>query len=136
MPESVCGGKGGLATCSAWTHWPVGLCLPLPRPSTRSFLSFTHGGDGIMSHAHSSNSSNNIVGVHYRVGKKIGEGSFGVIFEGTSLDSLPIRSPTTSLAPCRNQSAQLADRCHQICAHTHPTLPPQQSLIDTAPTGT
>lgn len=24
----------------------------------------------------------NIVGVHYRVGKKIGEGSFGVIFEG------------------------------------------------------
>ena len=27
-------------------------------------------------------SSSNIVGVHYRVGKKIGEGSFGVIFEG------------------------------------------------------
>jgi len=25
------------------------------------------------------------VGVHYRVGKKIGEGSFGVIFEGTNL---------------------------------------------------
>jgi casein kinase 1 len=32
----------------------------------------------------SSNNSGaaNIVGVHYRVGKKIGEGSFGVIFEG------------------------------------------------------
>lgn len=27
-------------------------------------------------------SSSNIVGVHYKVGKKIGEGSFGVIFEG------------------------------------------------------
>lgn len=27
-------------------------------------------------------SSSNVVGVHYRVGKKIGEGSFGVIFEG------------------------------------------------------
>ena len=27
--------------------------------------------------------TNNVVGVHYRVGKKIGEGSFGVIFEGT-----------------------------------------------------
>ncbi|CAD6569501.1 MAG: casein kinase I [Cyphobasidiales sp. Tagirdzhanova-0007] len=26
--------------------------------------------------------SSNVVGVHYRVGKKIGEGSFGVIFEG------------------------------------------------------
>jgi len=25
----------------------------------------------------------NLVGVHYRVGKKIGEGSFGVIFEGS-----------------------------------------------------
>lgn len=26
-----------------------------------------------------------MVGVHYRVGKKIGEGSFGVIFEGVNL---------------------------------------------------
>jgi casein kinase 1 len=34
-----------------------------------------------MSHAHSSSAAN-LVGVHYRVGKKIGEGSFGVIFEG------------------------------------------------------
>ena len=30
-------------------------------------------------------SSSNVVGVHYRVVKKIGEGSFGVIFEGTNL---------------------------------------------------
>jgi casein kinase 1 len=30
-------------------------------------------------------SSSNVVGVHYRVGKKIGEGSFGVIFEGINL---------------------------------------------------
>ncbi|KAI9829355.1 MAG: casein kinase I [Phylliscum demangeonii] len=29
--------------------------------------------------------SSNVVGVHYRVGRKIGEGSFGVIFEGTNL---------------------------------------------------
>lgn len=35
--------------------------------------------------AMSSSSSSNVVGVHYRVGKKIGEGSFGVIFEGTNL---------------------------------------------------
>lgn len=36
--------------------------------------------------AHSSSTgSNNVVGIHYRVGKKIGEGSFGVIFEGTNL---------------------------------------------------
>jgi len=32
-----------------------------------------------------STTSSNVVGVHYRVGKKIGEGSFGVIFEGTNL---------------------------------------------------
>lgn len=31
-------------------------------------------------------SSSNVVGVHYKVGKKIGEGSFGVIFEGESRD--------------------------------------------------
>ncbi|CAK5277658.1 unnamed protein product [Mycena citricolor] len=35
--------------------------------------------------AHSGSSAANIVGIHYRVGKKIGEGSFGVIFEGTNL---------------------------------------------------
>jgi casein kinase 1 len=27
----------------------------------------------------------NIIGVHFRVGMKIGEGSFGVIYEGTNL---------------------------------------------------
>lgn len=35
------------------------------------------------SQSHSSSTAN-IVGIHYRVGKKIGEGSFGVIFEGLS----------------------------------------------------
>jgi casein kinase 1 len=33
-------------------------------------------------HKSSSQSSTNIVGVHYRVGKKLGEGSFGVLYEG------------------------------------------------------
>ncbi|CEP13934.1 hypothetical protein [Parasitella parasitica] len=36
-------------------------------------------------HKNSSQSSTNIVGVHYRVGKKLGEGSFGVLFEGLNL---------------------------------------------------
>lgn len=42
-------------------------------------------------HTHgASSSTQNIVGVHYRVGKKIGEGSFGVIFEGQlPLTSIP-----------------------------------------------
>jgi hypothetical protein len=29
-----------------------------------------------------SSSSNNVVGVHYKVGKKLGEGSFGIIYQG------------------------------------------------------
>jgi casein kinase 1 len=37
------------------------------------------------SHGSSSASTANVVGVHYRVGRKIGEGSFGVIFEGASV---------------------------------------------------
>ena len=45
----------------------------------------THGG---------SSSTQNIVGVHYRVGKKIGEGSFGVIFEGQLLPLRQFRGPT------------------------------------------
>jgi hypothetical protein len=36
----------------------------------------------------SSHGNANIVGVHFRVGKKIGEGSFGVIFEGTCMSLL------------------------------------------------
>ena len=45
---------------------PEGVVVPNPRSNMAS-------------------SSSNVVGVHYRVGKKIGEGSFGVIFEGTNL---------------------------------------------------
>ena len=33
----------------------------------------------------SSNSNSSVVGLHYKIGKKIGEGSFGVIFEGCLL---------------------------------------------------
>jgi casein kinase 1 len=32
-------------------------------------------------HGHQSSAAN-VVGTHYKVGKKIGEGSFGVVFEG------------------------------------------------------
>lgn len=27
---------------------------------------------------------NNVIGVHYKIGRKIGEGSFGIIYEGTA----------------------------------------------------
>jgi len=43
-------------------------------------------------HTHNSSTAN-LVGVHYRVGKKIGEGSFGVIFEGKASSFAPVSIP-------------------------------------------
>lgn len=54
-----------------------------------------------------------VVGVHYRVGRKIGEGSFGVIFEGPC-SQLGCRVTDSVGAWCRYQSAELADSGHQI----------------------
>jgi len=56
---------------------------------------------------HSSSSSSgggasNVVGTHYRVGKKIGEGSFGVIFEGPS----KALSPSASLPSLASDSSR------------------------------
>lgn len=33
----------------------------------------------------SNNNNNSVVGLHYKIGKKIGEGSFGVLFEGSNI---------------------------------------------------
>ena len=38
-------------------------------------------------HHSQSTTSNGIVGNHFRVGKKIGEGSFGVVFEGRPIQT-------------------------------------------------
>ena len=65
------------------------------------------------SHSHSismattSSSSSNVVGVHYRVGKKIGEGSFGVIFEGTNL--LNNTQVAIKFEPRKSDAPQLRD---------------------------
>ncbi|KAM6500374.1 kinase-like protein [Amanita muscaria] len=60
------------------------------------------------SHSHS-NSTSNIVGVHYRVGRKIGEGSFGVIFEGTNL--LNSQTVAIKFEPRKAEAPQLRDEC-------------------------
>jgi casein kinase 1 len=52
-------------------------------------------------------SSSNVVGVHYRVGKKIGEGSFGVIFEGTNL--LNNQQVAIKFEPRKSDAPQLRD---------------------------
>lgn len=44
--------------------------------------------------ANSTTTQNNIVGVHYKIGKKIGEGSFGIIYEGFELKLISRNKPT------------------------------------------
>lgn len=61
-------------------------------------------------------SGSNVVGVHYRVGKKIGEGSFGVIFEGTNL--LNSQTVAIKFEPRKSDAPQLRDeyRTYKILA--------------------
>ena len=55
----------------------------------------------------SSSGNNTIVGLHYKIGKKIGEGSFGVIFEGTNIISnLPV---AIKFEPRKTEAPQLRD---------------------------
>ncbi|RHZ66640.1 hypothetical protein Glove_306g32 [Diversispora epigaea] len=60
--------------------------------------------------------SSNVVGVHYKVGKKIGEGSFGVIFEGTNL--LNNQQVAIKFEPRKSDAPQLRDeyRTYKILA--------------------
>lgn len=52
-------------------------------------------------------SNQSVVGVHYRVGKKIGEGSFGVIFDGTNL--LNNHQVAIKFEPRKSDAPQLRD---------------------------
>lgn len=65
---------------------PTSLVGLVPATSTAFLSNMTtpHVIASSSSHPTQSATSNGIVGNHYRVGKKIGEGSFGVVFEGTS----------------------------------------------------
>ncbi|KAM6504402.1 kinase-like protein [Amanita muscaria] len=59
------------------------------------------------SHPSHSLTASNIVGGHYRVGKKIGEGSFGVVFEGSKLPSaIPV---AIKFEPRKSDAPQLRD---------------------------
>ncbi|TNY22496.1 CK1/CK1/CK1-G protein kinase [Rhodotorula diobovata] len=68
-----------------------------------------------VSSSHSSGSSN-VIGVHFRVGRKIGEGSFGVIFEGTNL--LNSQTVAIKFEPRKSDAPQLRDeyRTYKILA--------------------
>ncbi|GMM38105.1 casein kinase [Saccharomycopsis crataegensis] len=49
----------------------------------------------------------NVVGLHYRIGKKIGEGSFGIIFEGINL--LTNQHVAIKFEPRKSEAPQLRD---------------------------
>ncbi|CAB4406309.1 unnamed protein product [Rhizophagus irregularis] len=74
-----------------------------------------HMSNSMANSSHSLHSSN-VVGVHYRVGKKIGEGSFGVIFEGTNL--LNNQQVAIKFEPRKSDAPQLRDeyRTYKILA--------------------
>ncbi|KAI9350034.1 kinase-like domain-containing protein [Zopfochytrium polystomum] len=63
-------------------------------------------------------SSPNVVGMHYKVGKKIGEGSFGIIYEGVNIiNNQPIG---IKFEPRKSDAPQLRDeyRTYKILAHS------------------
>lgn len=52
-------------------------------------------------------SNNSVVGLHYKIGKKIGEGLFGVIFEGTNIiNGVPV---AIKFEPRKTEAPQLRD---------------------------
>lgn len=68
---------------------------PSQHPSFASLLTMSSHGPSSSSSSRDNNANSNVVGTHYRVGKKIGEGSFGVIFEGP-FASLLVACPASS----------------------------------------
>ena len=84
----------------------------------------------------SGSTSSNVVGVHYRVGKKIGEGSFGVIFEGTNL--LNQQQVAIKFEPRKSDAPQLRDeyRTYKIlvgCRESLLSFPLYRLLCPTSP---
>ncbi|ORY04225.1 kinase-like protein [Basidiobolus meristosporus CBS 931.73] len=70
------------------------------------------------SSSHSSHSGPTIVGEHYKIGKKIGEGSFGVIYEGVHLTKN--QAVAIKFEPRKSDAPQLRDeyRTYKILAGT------------------
>ncbi|CAO3690447.1 unnamed protein product [Rhizopus stolonifer] len=70
------------------------------------------------SHHSAQSTTSTIVGVHYQVGKKLGEGSFGVIYEGLNL--LNNQSVAIKFEPRRSEVPQLRDeyKTYKILAGT------------------
>ena len=75
-------------------------------PAALAAAAATHNPNSVSSTASSSNNSS-VVGLHYKIGKKIGEGSFGVIFEGTNIiNGVPVG---IKFEPRKTEAPQLRD---------------------------
>ncbi|KAL6452860.1 YCK2 Casein kinase I 2 [Candida maltosa Xu316] len=63
--------------------------------------------NGLANSSSSNNNNSSVVGLHYKIGKKIGEGSFGVIFEGTNIiNGVPVG---IKFEPRKTEAPQLRD---------------------------
>lgn len=90
-------------------------------------------------------SSSNVVGVHYRVGKKIGEGSFGVLFEGTNLlnnqqvaikfvrSRATPRLGSTMFTSCRNLEKAMHPNYGMNTGHTRSLLAAVSPAVSSLP---
>ncbi|CAH2355669.1 casein kinase I homolog 1 [[Candida] railenensis] len=66
-----------------------------------------HNPNQSSSSSQNNSSNNSVVGLHYKIGKKIGEGSFGVIFEGTNIiNGVPV---AIKFEPRKTEAPQLRD---------------------------
>lgn len=117
----------------------VSVSLRLLRRSAQAVLSsppFPSFPPTTMSSQHHT-SSPNLVGGHYRVGRKIGEGSFGVIFEGPLFFLSLFLVLFPNLSPFfrdRDEPSQLTNRRHQIRQSKSTLVPARVSVLQPDPT--
>ncbi|KAH3672998.1 hypothetical protein WICMUC_003951 [Wickerhamomyces mucosus] len=77
------------------------------QPQSQTNNASTNNTSGSRSASGSSNNNSTVVGLHYKIGKKIGEGSFGVIFEGTNMiNQVPV---AIKFEPRKTEAPQLRD---------------------------
>ncbi|KAJ3247993.1 casein kinase I [Chytriomyces hyalinus] len=80
---------------------------PAKLPDPNNFITADSRNSVLSLAPNNATANSNIVGSHYRVGRKIGEGSFGVIYEGVSLlNNLPI---AIKFEPRKSEAPQLRD---------------------------
>jgi hypothetical protein len=87
-------------TCVLSVSLPFSLSCPRLSPSLslsislRFMMTTPHVIASTSNHTSQPATTSGVVGNHFRVGKKIGEGSFGVVFEGILLLLISFPSPT------------------------------------------